>query len=260
MAFSCSCCLGIQKIPVTSPMRDPSFSSSVSLRHMLRPRTSFHHCRFPPPKRTIPISIRKILWRRHSAGEEAQVEAKADGSEEPEFERLFSNLNKATLKREPGSLSSSILLVAGTTVGAGILAIPAVTQEAGFLASAVTCVGCWIFMVSMARRTLGTAGVQTAWSLLVSRRKVCCVLIASPREAAELGEKAASQRLIGAVNGLLVFGIIISFTALVIKRRAALLLPKAVASGDLHWDALLKANLEAVPGSIPIVALSFVYQ
>ncbi|KAK3003853.1 hypothetical protein RJ639_019522 [Escallonia herrerae] len=58
-----------------------------------------------------------------------------------------------------------------------------------------------------------------------------------------------SQRLIGAVNGLLVFGIIISFTALV-----------AVASGDLHWDALLKANLEAVPVSIPIVALSFVYQ
>ncbi|KAK3003855.1 hypothetical protein RJ639_019524 [Escallonia herrerae] len=73
-------------------------------------------------------------------------------------------------------------------VGAGILAIPAVTQEAGFLASAVTCIGCWIFMVvtglliaevnvrtmcelgsggvslvSMARRTLGTAGVQTAW-------------------------------------------------------------------------------------------------
>nr|GMD73677.1 tyrosine-specific transport protein isoform X1 [Ipomoea batatas] len=49
------------------------------------------------------------------------------------FERLFSNLNQATLKREPG---------------AGILAIPAVTQESGFLASAVTCIGCWIFMVT----------------------------------------------------------------------------------------------------------------
>uniref|UniRef100_A0A5B7AQY3 Tyrosine-specific transport protein n=1 Tax=Davidia involucrata TaxID=16924 RepID=A0A5B7AQY3_DAVIN len=33
-----------------------------------------------------------------------------------------------------------------------------------------------------------------------------------------------------------------------------------VASGDLHWDALLKANFEAVPLSIPIIALSFVYQ
>jgi hypothetical protein len=34
----------------------------------------------------------------------------------------------------------------------------------------------------------------------------------------------------------------------------------AVASGDLHWEALLKANFEAVPMSVPIIALSFVYQ
>lgn len=35
---------------------------------------------------------------------------------------------------------------------------------------------------------------------------------------------------------------------------------KVVASGDLHWEALLKANFEAAPQSIPIIALSFVYQ
>uniref|UniRef100_A0A453ASG3 Amino acid transporter transmembrane domain-containing protein n=1 Tax=Aegilops tauschii subsp. strangulata TaxID=200361 RepID=A0A453ASG3_AEGTS len=46
-----------------------------------------------------------------------------------------------------GSITGSVFLVAGTTVGAGILAIPAVTQEAGFLASAVTCVFCWTYMV-----------------------------------------------------------------------------------------------------------------
>uniref|UniRef100_A0A2P2M7U9 Tyrosine-specific transport protein isoform X2 n=1 Tax=Rhizophora mucronata TaxID=61149 RepID=A0A2P2M7U9_RHIMU len=68
--------------------------------------------------------------------------------QEYEVERLFSNLNQVTLKREPGSLSSAIFLVAGTTVGAGILAIPAVTQESGFLASAVVCVICWVFMVA----------------------------------------------------------------------------------------------------------------
>jgi tyrosine-specific transport protein len=34
-------------------------------------------------------------------------------------------------------------------VGAGILAIPAVTQDAGFAASAVACVGCWAYMVSI---------------------------------------------------------------------------------------------------------------
>ncbi|KAK1277552.1 hypothetical protein QJS04_geneDACA003642 [Acorus gramineus] len=103
------------------------------------------------------------------------------------LERLFSNLNQVTLKREPGSITSGVFLVAGTTVGAGILAIPAVTQEAGFSASAITCIFCWAYMVvtglliaevnvntmcdlgsggvslvSMAMRTLGKAGVQVA--------------------------------------------------------------------------------------------------
>jgi len=46
-----------------------------------------------------------------------------------------------------GSLVSAVLLIAGTTVGAGILAIPSVTQESGFLASSVACIGCWLYMV-----------------------------------------------------------------------------------------------------------------
>ncbi|KAJ8450573.1 hypothetical protein Cgig2_020210 [Carnegiea gigantea] len=79
--------------------------------------------------------------------EEDEVKTQQAQVQKYESERLFSNLNQATLKREPGSLSSSIFLVAGTTVGAGILAIPAVTQASGFLASAVACIGCWIFMV-----------------------------------------------------------------------------------------------------------------
>uniref|UniRef100_A0A7N2KK61 Uncharacterized protein n=1 Tax=Quercus lobata TaxID=97700 RepID=A0A7N2KK61_QUELO len=58
-----------------------------------------------------------------------------------------------------------------------------------------------------------------------------------------------SKCFIGAINGVLVSGIIISFAALL-----------AVASGDLQWDALLKANFKVVPMSIPIIALSFVYQ
>ncbi|XP_042514198.1 tyrosine-specific transport protein-like isoform X1 [Macadamia integrifolia] len=211
-----------------------------------------------------------------------------------EFGRLFSNLNQVTLKREPGSLSSAIFLVAGTTVGAGILAIPAVTQEAGFLASAVTCVLCWIYMVvtglliaevnvntmcelgsggvslvSMAMRTLGKFGVQIAcWSYIFIHYALLVAYVARSSDiltsflSIPLWESATlfssilggicyfgSQRFIGAVNGILVSGIIISFTALVV-----------VASGDLKWNTLLRANFEAVPLSIPIIALSFVYQ
>lgn len=214
--------------------------------------------------------------------------------QEYEVERLFSNLNQVTLKREPGSLSSAILLVAGTTIGAGILAIPAVTQESGFLASSVACILCWIFMVttglliaevnvntmcelgsggvslvSMAKRTLGVAGVQfSCWSYIFIHYALLIAYVARSSDiltnflGIPLWESATlfslvfggicyfgSQRFIGAVNGVLVFGIIISFTSLVVA-----------ASGDLHLDALLKANFSAVPMSIPIIALSFVYQ
>ncbi|OEL33373.1 hypothetical protein BAE44_0005606 [Dichanthelium oligosanthes] len=249
-----------------------------------------------------------------------------------QLERLFSNLNQATMKHEPGSVTSAIFLVAGTTVlyctissfilllavGAGILAIPAVTQEAGFLASAVTCIFCWLYMVvtgllvaevnvntmcelgsggvslvSMAMRTLGTFGVRTAclsylfihYALLVayvarssdiitnslgipfafelafndsvtSSLKPLMVYYGYRWESATLFSLAfggissfGSQRLIGAVNGFLVVGILTSFTSLVV-----------VASGNLQWSSLLEANFAAAPQSIPIIALSFVYQ
>ena len=42
--------------------------------------------------------------------------------------RLWSNLNPETMKHEPRSVFGAAALVAGTTVGAGILALPAVTQ------------------------------------------------------------------------------------------------------------------------------------
>ncbi|XP_010420758.1 PREDICTED: uncharacterized protein LOC104706282 [Camelina sativa] len=227
-------------------------------------------------------------------GRETLVTTEKDEERVVESHRLFSNLNRSTLRRESGSLSSAIFLVAGTTVGAGILAIPAVTQESGFLASAVACIFCWAFMVvtgllvaevnvntmselgsggvslvSMAKRTLGSAGVQVvSWSYILIHYTLLVAYLARSSgiltnflgipiwESATLFSMVfgglcffGSQRFIGAANGVLVFGVIASFAALV-----------AVASGDLHWEALLKANFEAVPMSIPILALSFVYQ
>ncbi|GJU60641.1 tyrosine-specific transport protein-like protein isoform X1 [Tanacetum coccineum] len=202
--------------------------------------------------------------------------SKQKSSSKYEFdERLFSNVNPATLKRQPGSVTSSVLLVAGTTVGAGILAIPAVTQEAGFFAAAITCILCWIYMVvtglliaevnvktmcelgsggvslvSMATRTLGTIGVQiVCWSYIFIHYALLVAYVARSSDILTNILGIPVQQLIGAVNGVLVSGILISFAALV-----------AVAAEDLHWDALLRANLQAIPTSIPIIALSFVYQ
>ncbi|XP_073139260.1 uncharacterized protein [Henckelia pumila] len=308
-------------------------SSSHSTRKLCRQRQLFR-------LGGSSLRMRKSL-KCFPGGQEKQhlaQESEAEDEQVSEFGRLFSNLNQTTLKREPGSLSSAIFLVAGTTVGAGILAIPAVTQDSGFLASAVTCVLCWIFMVvtglliaevnvntmrelgsggvslvSMSMRTLGNTGVQVAcWSYVFIHYALLVAYIARSSDiltnflgiplfhaliswigtffpsclvpsfpfvppsyqGQSMGywesftsyffrwESATlfsllfgglcyfgNQRIIGAVNGVLVLGIIGFFAALV-----------AVASGDLHWDALLKSNFEAVPRSIPIIALSFVYQ
>lgn len=45
-------------------------------------------------------------------------------------------------------LFNAISLVAGTTVGAGILALPSVAIESGFIPSSVALIGSWIFMVT----------------------------------------------------------------------------------------------------------------
>ena len=67
--------------------------------------------------------------------------------------RLFSNLatvnsadGRVVLRHEPGSVQGAIALVAGTTVGAGILALPAVTHESGVLPSGCVIIGAWAFM------------------------------------------------------------------------------------------------------------------
>ncbi|CAN0310693.1 unnamed protein product, partial [Discosporangium mesarthrocarpum] len=51
-------------------------------------------------------------------------------------------------KHKPGSLLDATTLVGGTTVGAGILALPAATIKAGFLPSSLALVFMWAYMAS----------------------------------------------------------------------------------------------------------------
>lgn len=80
-------------------------------------------------------------------------------------------------------LVGGILLVSGTAIGAGMLALPVITSFAGFLPSFALLGICWLFlfatswllldvnlafrgevnMISMAGRTLGTAGKMICW-------------------------------------------------------------------------------------------------
>ncbi len=62
---------------------------------------------------------------------------------------LFSNveLSENSLKHRRGSVFGSATLIAGTTVGAGILALPLVTTPAGLVPSTVLMVLSWLYML-----------------------------------------------------------------------------------------------------------------
>lgn len=82
-----------------------------------------------------------------------------------------------------GHVVGGTLLVAGTTIGVGMLALPVVTGPAGFIPSLVTYLLCWLFMlatglllvevslslpkdtsfISMAEKTLGSVGKGLFW-------------------------------------------------------------------------------------------------
>jgi hypothetical protein len=59
------------------------------------------------------------------------------------------------------------------------------------------------------------------------------------------------QQVIGIVNGAFVVAIMVSFTVLA---------DQGAPSGGLEFKSLLHANFPAVPQSIPVIALAFVYQ
>ncbi|MBA3661574.1 MAG: tryptophan/tyrosine permease [Gammaproteobacteria bacterium] len=96
-------------------------------------------------------------------------------------------------------LLGGILLVVGTTIGAGMLALPVATAQVGFWGSLVLLVGCWGVMtacaflflevnlwlppnsnlISMAGATLGRGGQAVAWVFyLVLLYSILCAYIA----------------------------------------------------------------------------------
>ena len=84
-----------------------------------------------------------------------------------------------------GSLIGGTLLVAGTCIGGGVLALPVLTSMGGFLPSLTLYLLCWAFMactgmlylevihwmdgesniVSMAEKTLGKLGKAFTWAI-----------------------------------------------------------------------------------------------
>ncbi|XP_021812771.1 uncharacterized protein LOC110755797 isoform X2 [Prunus avium] len=268
-AFCSSCCV---VIPCSWSSRRLLHSSAHPLplncrngkRKTRRSKSKSHFSNTPT---TPPPSPRKLLTKcLPQSQKKSQVQpSESENETEFEFERLFSNLNQATLKREAGSLSSAIFLVAGTTIGAGILAIPAVTQESGFLASAITCILCWIYMVvtglliaevnvntmcqlgsggvslvSMAMRTVGSVGVQiVCWSYIFIHYALLVAYVARSSEIMSnflgipLWESATIFSLL--LGGICYFG----RTAIVLGTSIPLVL-------FLVWNAVILGTITTV--------------
>uniref|UniRef100_A0A0E0EFM4 Uncharacterized protein n=1 Tax=Oryza meridionalis TaxID=40149 RepID=A0A0E0EFM4_9ORYZ len=222
------------------PLLGSSASSSSSVSLPASTRAPVLHRTTGGPRRKLQRCLCSQQYaEKQSSGSQQQQQ------QNQQLERLFSNLNQATMKHEPGEAQHASLnfLVHtcfafemhrnGTVPHLDVrechqFDLPCgwhnVTQEAGFLASAVTCIFCWIYMV--------------VTGLLVAEVNV--------NTMCELGSGGVS--LMGECCPV--------FTGF----WGAMLLWKVVASGNLQWSSLLEANFAAAPQSIPIIALSFVYQ
>lgn len=87
-------------------------------------------------------------------------------SEQQQITRLFSHLefDGNQLNHQPGSVLGSIALIAGTTIGAGILALPAVTLPSGILPSTTIIIAVWLYTLFsgllIAEVTLNVMGAE----------------------------------------------------------------------------------------------------
>lgn len=79
--------------------------------------------------------------------------------------RLFTNVapnDKGELKRVKASEASCAALIAGTMIGAGVLALPDVTAPAGFVPSSAALTAVWAYMVASALLLTGRCASQAA--------------------------------------------------------------------------------------------------
>lgn len=130
-------------------------------------------------------------------------------------------------------LLGSILLIVGTSIGAGMLALPIATAQLGFLGSLVLLVACWFVMtagallilevnlwlpqnsnlISMARATIGPFGQLIAWATyLLLLYSLLCAYIAGGSDLLHnllLASGIQMPAFIAAILFVCFFGIIV---------------------------------------------------
>jgi tyrosine-specific transport protein len=208
--------------------------------------------------------------------------------------RLFSNLSPDR-KHEPGSVFGAATLVAGTAVGAGILALPAVCAPSGFAASSVALTGAAGFSIftgllvaevcvntmcelgsgsgvslgSMARRTLGDGGaiaVSLTYALLHYSLLVAYIAKAGETVNAATGfSQPLAEVGFTVLMGSLCYAtrpnqLDIANSILVGGVLATFLGLLITAAPGVDVHALTAAHWEEIPHILPVLSLACVFQ
>ncbi|MCC5791162.1 MAG: tryptophan/tyrosine permease [Legionellaceae bacterium] len=187
-------------------------------------------------------------------------------------------------------LIGGILLIIGTSIGGGMLALPVATAEVGFVNSVFFLFACWLVMtvgallvlevnmrlpvgsnmVSMAQSTLGFPGRVVAWftylfllyTLLAAYISGGSDVFASLLAYARLPVSAA----VAAGMFTLIFGLIVYAgmravdyvnRALMFGKLGVLLLLMLIISPHVHWQWLDGGRVQAITGSLMILITSF---
>lgn len=210
-------------------------------------------------------------------------------------ERLFSNLGP-DLRHRPGSLLGATTLVAGTAVGAGILALPAVCQPAGFAASAAAISGAAVFSVvtgllvaevslntmcelgissgvslgSMAERTLGKYGKTfVSGTYAVLHYALLVAYIAKAGETLHRMDPGLPIDVADALFALTITVLCYKAPPGVLDTVNGVLVASVVGSfvwllvtvaPQVNVSALYQADFGRLTPAFPVIALAFVFQ
>lgn len=189
-------------------------------------------------------------------------------------------------------LLGGILLVVGTAIGGGMLALPIATSQAGFLNSLLLMFGCWLVMtagalyvlevnlwlppqsniISMARATLGIGGEVIAWvTYLLLFYSVITAYIAGGSDflhglLLSLGIDVPTwltTLLFTSVFGLVVYGGIRSVDyvnrGLMFSKLAAYILLVLLIMPFISVDKLVDGNFKYVAAGMTVMVTSFTF-
>lgn len=198
--------------------------------------------------------------------------------------------NGEAVSHQPSGIFRGTLLVAGTTIGGGMLALPVLTSLCGFMPSLLLYLLCWFFMcctgllllevcswmkeevniVTMAKRTLGVSGKSAAWILylFLFYSLMIAYIVGCGNLLIQLTGNAIPDWLGAVVFTILVAPAIFKGTRFVGKFNILMMLGLAISyiaffvlgASHVQLELLQRADWGSAYLALPIAFIAFAYQ